>query len=492
MMPEPVRGGQVRRAFVSGNGWGMIHFETYDSALAFLHSHVDLERTRRIPSGLKAFRLDRMRSILDALDRPHEAFPTIHVAGTKGKGSTVAMTAAALRGCGLTVGTYTSPHLIDVRERIAINDVPIDKETMRWSLEAVAQAAQRCEIEKLHFFELLTAAGFLVFAHQAVDVAVIEVGLGGRLDATNVITPEVCAMTAVSLDHMDILGSTIAEIAGEKAGIFKPHVPAVSVVQLPECEAVFREIADQASTPLAFLEREIEFSARSESTPSGPVTRVSFLTSRSDFDHVQVPLLGEQQGGNCGLALGVIDALRGRGWTLPDSDVIEGLASTVLHGRMEMVSADPRILIDGAHNPASMTSLMKTLCATQQFESLIAIFGCSGDKDIDAMLTAVAGAADKVIFSRAKGNARAADPEHLCERFAALTGRSALWSSDVDAAIETASSIVDRQDLIVVTGSFYLVGQARAMFVESQPNPPADPAMPIPEIHLRPGASVRR
>jgi dihydrofolate synthase/folylpolyglutamate synthase len=322
-----------------------------------------------------------------------------------------------------------------------------------------------------------------------VDIAVIEVGLGGRLDATNIITPEVCAMTAISLDHTSVLGSTIAEIAGEKAGIFKPHTPIVSVPQVAECEHVYRELARISPAPIAFLEQEIDFSRRFETGPSGTIARIGVETGKSSFEHVPVPLAGVHQPVNCGLALSVIDRLRQRNWHLPDAGVMDGLAATVLPGRMEIVSDDPRIIIDGAHNPESVASLMKTICTNETYDSLFLIFGCAIDKDIDGMLTAVASAADKVVFTRSNSNPRAALPEMLQERFAKLTGRSTMTAPDVVSALGIATSAVQRRDLVVVTGSFYVVGQARRTLLPNGINPrlvvPAAPRAsngPVPEI----------
>jgi dihydrofolate synthase/folylpolyglutamate synthase len=292
-------------------------------------------------------------------------------------------------------------------------------------------------------------------------------------------------MTAISLDHTHVLGSTIAQIAREKAGIFKPHTQVVSVAQVEECDTVYRRIAQETPAPIAFLEKEIEFTARFESTGNGQLARICVETGQSVFEHVPVPLIGFHQPYNCGLALAVVDRLRRRHWDLPDAGVVNGLASTILPGRMETVCDDPRIIIDGAHNPESVVSLMRTLCANEKYDSLFVIFGCASDKDADGMLKAISGAADKVVFTRSSVNPRAADPEMLLERFTKITGRSAMVCDNLESALDTARSAVQRRDLVVITGSFYLVGQARRLLLPDGENPRLIRTRPTPE-HTEP------
>ncbi len=441
-------------------------FETYSGALRWLFEHVDLERTHRIPQPEQAFRLDRTRVILKQLGDPQDHLRTVHVAGTKGKGSTVAMLAAALGGCGWTVGQYTSPHLIDVRERIRVDRRDISEGQLCQALAEVARAAEAANVERLHFFEILTAAGLFHFAQQAVDLAIMEVGLGGRLDATNVITPEVCAITQISYDHTEILGDTLDLIAREKAGIFKPGVPAVSTPQDPEAEAALRDVAESVGAPIRFLEKEIEFTSRFETAAkAGPGSRICLETPRTVFDHVPVPLKGEHQALNCGLALAVVDCLRERGDALAEEAIVEGLAQTTLAGRLEQVCSNPRIIIDGAHNPLSIAALMRTLPAHVRYDSLVVVFGCGRDKDADSMLKAVAMGADKIIFTRTRLNPKARDPEFLAQRFAELSGKMSQTAASLSDALDLARRAVNREDLICITGSFYLAGEARKMFV---------------------------
>lgn len=441
-------------------------FADYAAALRWLFEHVDLERTNRIREPEKAFRLDRTRAILKELGDPQDELRTVHIAGTKGKGSTVAMLAAALAGCGWTVGQYTSPHLIDVRERIRVGSRDIPEAAMQRALSEVAWAARSAGVDHLHFFEILTAAAFFHFAQEAVDMAIMEVGLGGRLDATNVIVPEVCAITQISYDHMDVLGDTLEAIAREKAGVFKPGVPIVSTPQEEQVESVLRAEAKRVGAPIRLLEKELPFTSRFEATSrQGPHCRISLESPRTVFEHVRVPLWGEHQALNCGLALGVVDALRERGDALPEEAIVEGLAHTTIHGRAEQVCAHPRIIIDGAHNAASVAALMRTLPLYVSYDSLVVIFGCGRDKDVANMLRAVSTAADKIIFTRTRLNPRASDPESLQEQFAAISGKMTQVAANLGEALDLARRAVTRADLICITGSFYLVGEARRMFV---------------------------
>lgn len=448
-------------------------FDTYADAIRWLYGHIDLERTHRVRKPEEAFRLDRTRAILKELGNPHDHLRTVHVAGTKGKGSTVAMLAAALSGCGWTVGQYTSPHLIDVRERIRIGARDISESQLLGVLVEVAKAAKAAGVDQLHFFEILTAAGLFHFAQQAVDLAILEVGLGGRLDATNVIQPEVCAITQISFDHTDILGKELHQIAREKAGILKQGAPAVSAPQEPEVEAVLREVARSVEAPLRFLGQEFEFSSRCDTgAKASGACRVTLETPRTMFDHVLVPLKGEHQAINCGLALAMIDVLRERGDALPEDKVVDGLLGTRLAGRFEQVCRDPRIIIDGAHNPLSIAALMRTLPAHVFYDSLVVVFGCGRDKDMDGMLRSIAMGADKVIFTRTRFNPRAADPAVLAARFNESHGKMAQVADNLEEALELARRAVNREDLICITGSFYLAGEARGRFIAAERDHP--------------------
>ncbi len=434
---------------------------TFPNAVRYLHERVNFERMRVVRYDESMFKLDRMRRLLRALGDPHEQIRTVHVAGTVGKGSTAAMIASMLQGCGYGVGVYTSPHLIDVRERVTINRQLIGKTDFTELTRIIAQAASKLRLEPT-FFELLTALAFKHFADEAVDIAVIETGLGGRLDSTNLITPEVAVITQIDYDHMHMLGDTLTQIAREKAGILKRRVPALTIEQPPEVESVLRETAEKLAAPLRTVNKDIEFSYRFGASENlGPHTRVCLLTDTSQFMHLPVPLPGEHQALNCGLALAAIDTLKASGFSFPEVALHKGLADTVTPGRMELVWTQPRILIDGAHNPAAVRALMRCVGAYVPYDSMICIFGCCEDKDVLAMLDRLALGGDKVIFTRAKGNPRAAEPEELHRRFSDRSGKMSQVAATLPEALDLATRAVGRDDLICITGSFYLAGEAK-------------------------------
>jgi len=440
--------------------------KSYSVALRFLATFTDYERLARIGYNNINFNLTRMQKLLAAVGNPHRKFRSVHIAGTKGKGSTAHMLANMLEGSGFKVGLYTSPHVTDLRERIMINNTLIPEHSfVRLLNKLLPTLREMNEKNRPTFFEIITCIGFMYFADEEVDLAVIETGLGGRLDSTNVIKPEVSAITTISYDHMHLLGNTLDKIAQEKAGIFKTGVPVVSVPQRPEVRDVLAKAARSIKAPLKFTGDDIDFSYRFESSRiAGPHTRICLTTPRSKFEHLPVPLPGEHQAINCGLALAILDTLKEKGYQINDQQALEGLSKTRLPGRMELICEDPRILIDGAHNPPSMEALIKTIGQHITYDSMVVIFGCAADKDIDGMMDQIAMGADKVIFTK-NGTMRSADPEELALRFEERTGRMAQWADNVEQAIRVASSVATRGDIICVTGSFYLAGDAKRLFM---------------------------
>ena len=441
----------------------------YTTAQRWLYEHVDHERQRRVKYDDATFSLDRMRNLLARLGDPQAQLRCVQVAGTKGKGSTCSMLASMLGACGYTVGLYTSPHLIDLRERITIDRQMISYNDTAQVFKQIAEVEPELEDGPLTFFEILTAAAIKHFAEQAVDVAVLETGLGGRLDSVTAVTPLLCGVTRIGLDHTHLLGNDLASIAREKAGIFKPGVPVVSVEQAPEAEAVLRETAEEVGCPLQFTGKDIEFSYRFEASRElGPHTRVGVTTELSHFEHLAVPLKGEHQAHNCGLSLALLDRLKHEGLTLPEPRVIEGLAQTEVHGRMEQVWSRPRVIIDGAHNPESLGALIKALGAHVSYDSLVLIFGCGEDKDVTGMLKQISLGADKVIFTRSRNNPRCVEPDELIRRFTEVSGKMAQTAPRLDEALQLAGRAVSREDLIVITGSFYLAGEGRKYFLDKK------------------------
>jgi len=434
----------------------------YSTALKWLYEHTDFERMRLVKYNSTTFNLARMQRLLKALDNPHKQLNFVHIAGTKGKGSTIAMLSSMLQANGYTIGSYTSPHLVDLRERITIDGQMITHAELTELFKLVKSKAKSMAGDEPTFFEILTAAAIRHFADQAVDLAILETGLGGRLDSTNVVNPLVCGITQISYDHTNILGKELTTIAGEKAGIMKKNVPVITCEQTPEVHKVFEETAEQVGAPLNVTGSDIEFSYRFEANRElGPHTRVCLTTPRSTYDHLAVPLKGEHQALNCGLAIAILDKLAEKGFKTTEEKLIEGLSKTELPGRMEIVWPEPRILIDGAHNASSINALIRSIGAHVPYDSLVMVFGCAQDKDIKGMLEQVNLGADKIIFTRSKSNPRATEPKELLHHFSEVSGKMAQTADNLEDALNLAARAVTREDMICVTGSFHLVGEAK-------------------------------
>jgi len=440
--------------------------KTYAAALDFLASQVNYERRppRRRDRGQKT--LDRITRLLKDLGDPQNTFKAVHIAGTKGKGSTAAMLTEMLANNGLKTGTYTSPHVMDVRERIALNGEPIPKARFTAMIAKIAEVSKSYGDQKPTYFEILTAAAMLWFAEEKVDITVFETGLGGRFDATSLVNPLVCAITAISLDHMAQLGDTLDKIATEKAGIFKEGVPIISAPQEDVVKKVLKDAAEARSAEIKFAGEDIRYSYRFEaSREAGPQARICVTTPTCHFDHLLVPLVGEHQAINCGVAIGVIDELRKQGVPIEDEKCVSGLRNVSLPGRMEMICEEPRVLGDGAHNAASIEALMRAIGQNVPYDSMVVIFGCCADKDVEGMLKLIQLGADKIIFTKIN-SPRAMDPTDLAVKFSEVAGRMAQVATSLEDAFVIAEKAVTREDLICVTGSFYLVSEAKVLFAD--------------------------
>ncbi len=437
---------------------------TYRAALSYLDSLVNWERIISPNYNSSNFGLARIGRILSALGNPHRKFKSAHVAGTKGKGSTSTMLAEMVRACDIKVGLYTSPHLLNVRERIVVDGEMISESAFAKAVAAVAGVTEKARVTSPTYFEVMTAAAFKHFADVGVELAVVETGLGGRLDATNVIAPEVIGITSISIDHVAQLGGTLESIAREKAGVFKKSVPVVSAPQRESIKQVLTATAEGQSAPLRFCDENVDFSYRFEfSRAAGRHARVCLTTPTSRFEHVQVPLLGEHQAVNCTLALGMLDVLKSRGMRIDDQLAVQGLGRVHLPGRMQMINENPRILIDGAHNAASIDALMRGIGQNITYDSMVVIFACHRDKDIPGMIRRLQLGADKVIFT-STGTPRSAEPAELAAQYMEHSGKMAQVAEDLDEAMLIALRAVSREDLICITGSFYLIAQAVRKF----------------------------
>jgi dihydrofolate synthase/folylpolyglutamate synthase len=440
-------------------------FKTIKQGLEYLFSRTDYEKQTRLRYNVTTFSLERMEKLLSMLGNPHKKLVTAHIAGTKGKGSTATMLARMLEANDYNTGLYTSPHVVDLHERIAINGKNItDSELLGLINRIYAPVEKIAKDDKPTFFELFTAMAFMFFADKKVDIAVIETGLGGRLDSTNVIEPVVVGITSISIDHQNLLGNTLDCIAREKAGIIKKGIPVVSVPQDPAAMKELRKAATAVKAPLTVTGKDIDFSYRFESSrENGPHNRICLTTPTSKFEHLKVPMPGEHQAINCGLAIAMLDALKAGGFKIDDSKAIEGLKDVRMPGRMEIVHNDPRILIDAAHNAASIKALIAAIGQHIPYDSMVVIFGCGQDKDIRGMLEQLQFGADKAIFTRSN-SPKAVFPQELADMYTEICGKMCQTAMSLTEALRIASSAIGREDLICVTGSFYLVGQAKVMY----------------------------
>jgi dihydrofolate synthase/folylpolyglutamate synthase len=440
-------------------------FSTYEKAMEFLCSVTDYEKQVKLRYNVNTFSLDRMNKLLTYLGNPQEKVPSAHIAGTKGKGSTATMLARMLEYNDYKIGLYTSPHLVNIHERISINNQLITEEQMLDLINRVAAPVKKmANSDACTFFEIFTAMALLFFADQEVDLAVIETGLGGRLDSTNVIIPKVIGITNLSIDHQRQLGNTLEKIAGEKAGVFKKGIPIISVKQKTEALNVLKKQALEVDAPLSVTGDDIDFSYRFETSREyGPHNRICITTPTSKFEHLRVPLHGKHQAINCGLALSMLDKLKGLGYKIDNEKAEQGLNTVSIEGRMEMICQDPRIMIDAAHNAESIKALIQAIGQNIPYDSMVVIFGCNADKDVQGMLKMLQYGADKVIFTRSV-SPRAMSPDELAAMYTEICGKMCQASSSLGEALALAKSAVGREDLISITGSFYLIGQAKKRF----------------------------
>jgi len=443
-------------------------FGTYREAMRYLYDRTDYEKQEHLRYNVTTFNLDRMKKLLTLLGNPHKKIRTVHIGGTKGKGSTATMLARMLESNGYKVGLYTSPHVVHLHERIEVNSKMITElEMLQLMNRLYAPVEKLSKKDPPTFFELMTALAFMYFMDRQVDIGIIETGLGGRLDSTNVIQPEVVGITSLSIDHQHQLGTTIDSIAREKAGIFKRGVPAITVEQEPAAMQVLKLEALAAKASLSITGSDIDFSYRFEtSREHGPHTRICLTTPTSKFEHLRVPLHGRHQAINCGLALAMLDKLKASGYEIDNGKATEGLRTVSLAGRMEIICDDPRIIIDGAHNAASIRALIHAIGQNIPYDSMVVIFGCNSDKDIDGMLRELQYGADKAIFTRSN-SAKAISPQDLADKYTEICGKMCQTAVSLGEALQIARSAVGKEDLICITGSFYLIGEAKMRF---QPN----------------------
>jgi dihydrofolate synthase/folylpolyglutamate synthase len=430
----------------------------YLESIAYLHSLTDYETTRVRRYTPEVFDLSRVECLLEAVGNPHRRFRSVHIAGTKGKGSTAAMLESCLRATGCHTALYTSPHLHTFRERIRVGADRISRDKVVGLVEELRPLVER--MPELTTFEVITTMGFLHFARSDVDVAVVEVGLGGRLDATNVLSPEVAVITSISRDHTYLLGDTLGEIAREKGGIVKSGIPTVSAPQRAEAIQALEAISKGRGSQLVEICRDWDYDA-GPADPEGQsfaVRRVVDGGSPLDGEY-WIPLLGRHQLENAASAVATLDLLRKRGFDVPVQAVHQGLREVEWPGRMEILSQNPLVVVDCAHNPYSARTLREALKEWFPDQSWVMVFGASVDKDIAGMLEALVPISDYTIVTRAD-HPRAMAPVELAD-IVAEVGGGAEVSLNVRKSLERALEMMDPDNGLLATGSIFVVADLR-------------------------------
>ena len=452
-------------------------------AIDFLKSRIDYERISAASYSQRDFRLDRMRQLLDRLGNPQNTLRIVHVAGTKGKGSTSAMIASVLEAAGFRTGLYSSPHLDRVEERIAIDGQPCPATELARLVERIRPVVLAMDEEPAEtaegsnrptYFEVVTALALLRFAECRVDMAVLEVGMGGRLDSTNVCQPLVSVITSISFDHTQQLGTTLAAIAAEKAGIIKPQRPVVSGVVDVESRRVVADIARQCCCRLIQLGDDFDFRYR---PPRGLETvaahgRMDYEDRTADppstLTDLELSLAGTHQAANAAVAIATLDELRRAGWSIPESAVRQGLARVRWPARIEVVSRQPTVVLDAAHNVASVEALVRVLSESFSPGPRLLIFAATRDKDIRGMLAVLLQAFEEVIFTRYFENPRGAAVDELAAIAAELSPTTATHiCPDPATAWSLARQLATPGHLICITGSFFIAAQMRAAMREA-------------------------
>jgi len=451
---------------------------TTDSTAAaqWLLGRINYERSSGVPYMERQLKLDRMRQLVTALGSPDAAAPIIHIAGTKGKGSTSAMLAAMLTAAGYKTGVYSSPHLERLEERFAIDGNPITSQQLADVVACVRPVVEELDERggdspdsphdgSLTFFDIATAIALVHFAQQECGAVVLEVGLGGRLDSTNICLPAVSVITSISLDHTRQLGNSLAAIAGEKAGIVKPGVPVVSGVTETEPREVIANIARERSCRLIQRGRDFGFDYRASGEGRSSFDYTSDATS---LEKLELGLAGEHQAANAAVALAVVDELNQQGWNIDLVACRAGLKNVWLPGRIEIVPGQPLVVLDTAHNAASAAALAATLAARSALPRTL-IVACSTDKDVAAIAEALTPLFARIVVTQYLDNPRATPREELAETF-----RKTIRSNkgaEIETQLEVAATpnqawqraveITPTQGTICVAGSFYLTAELR-------------------------------
>lgn len=456
---------------------------SYQEALDYLYSFIDYSVERSYRYSAELFELNRVRRLLDRLGNPHNKFPSIHIAGTKGKGSVAAFISSCLQAGGYKTGLYTSPHLQRFTERIKVDHEEIEEQSVAEIVDLLR--AHVPAVPKLTTYELITTLGFLYFEKRGVDIAVVEVGLGGRLDATNVITPLTSVITPISYDHMHLLGDSLSDIAREKAGIIKPSIPMVSSPQQYEVEAVLTKIAQENSASMILVGRDWLFSPSRHSLEGQSLFIWSheeqsmmdlYVESGGEEEWVppryEISLLGYHQVVNATTAYAALKIVDEAGMPLSNQHIVNGFRDAVWAGRFQVLSLKPVIVVDSSHNRDSALKLRIALDDYFPGQEVTLIFGASEDKDISGMFTELMPRVSKIIVTQAD-HPRATPIDRLAKQARAF-GLSVELITPVSAALEQAIATVDQDTIVLATGSLFVAGEVLTAWESIQQNLEAD------------------
>ena len=434
----------------------------YNQAEDYLNTFTNYEQIPGITYAPSDYSLRHLDELLKRMGNPQLAATTIHIAGTKGKGSVAAMIAQVLSGSGYKTGLYTSPHLHTLRERISVDGNLISEVEFAGAMAEikpfVESMKQDTTFRQLTYFEALTALAFAYFKKERVDFQVLEVGLGGRLDATNVAKPVVCIITPISLDHTQILGNSLGEIAREKAGIIKPGCRVVLSPQPAEVASVIKDICREKKAKVVRVGKDIDWHKT-----GGDLRYQSLIIEGGEHKYqVNIPLLGDFQLENAATAVAALEILAAEGFGISPTDITEGLARVTWPGRFHILRENPVVLVDGAHNAASMRGLVSNIEKYFNYERILLVFGTSCDKDIAGIINELVALSPQVIIAQAR-HSRAAPLLTVAEEFG-KRGIKPEIRETISEAISQALSIADRRDIVCITGSLFAVAEALDYF----------------------------
>jgi dihydrofolate synthase / folylpolyglutamate synthase len=454
----------------------------HERASAFLLGRINYERVTELPYGKRHMKLDRMRELLTRLGNPDAGLPLVHVAGTKGKGSTSAMVAGILQAAGFETGLFTSPHLYRIEERFVVNGIPCPSDELVGLVEQLRPVVEQMDREAAvdgslgpTYFELTTAIALMHFAQRKVDIAVLEVGLGGRLDSTNVCQPIVTVITSISLDHTKQLGETVEAIAAEKAGIIKPGVPVLCGPLESGPRQVIAEIAQQHGSRMIESGRDFTYDyhppARYERHERLGRLDFSGDLGSEDAELTDIPLkmLGGHQGANAALAIAITAKLRRQGWSISSDAIRETFSQLVLPGRIELVRRRPAVVLDVAHNVAAVEALLDVITTCFSCRERTLVLASTKDKDVSGIVRVLAPYFQRIVVTEYRNNPRAVPSEKLAtlvrEELAKQnrTATEVIEHSLPSEAWQVARQLANRDELICVTGSFFIAAELRQL-----------------------------